>query len=160
MEKKNRPKKTKLQTAKKTAAVLALMTSPSIKAAAKAAGVSRATLFLWLKNESFRADLTRARAETFADAIGTLKAGTKEAAHVLMELLKSKKEMTRFRASSAVLEMILRIHEGEEIEERLRRLEDIAAGGPGYKENVLRYEIDTHKFLPSKFGDPDMKERA
>lgn len=144
MKKKNRPKSTKLQTAKKTAAVLAMMTSPSIKAAAKAAGVSRATLFLWLKNESFRADLARARAETFAGAIGRLKAGTKEAARVLMDLLKSKKEMTRFRASSAVLDLALRIHEGEELEVRMQRLEEIALSGPGGAERSLRFQ----------FGDP------
>jgi len=131
MEKKNHPKTNKLQTAKKTAAVLALMTSPTIEGAAKAAGVSRAALFLWLKEDAFTAELARARAEAFAGAIGTLKAGTSKAAAVLMELLSSKKETTRRHASIAVLDFALRIREGEEIDERLRRLEGIVQqGGP------------------------------
>jgi len=129
MKKKNRPKKNRLQTAKKTAAVLALMTSPTIEGAAKAAGVSRAALFLWLKEDAFTAELARARAEAFAGAIGTLKAGTSKAAAVLMELLSSKKETTRRHASIAVLDFALRIREGEELYERMRRLEEAAFPG-------------------------------
>jgi len=132
VKKKNHPKTTKLQTAKRTAAALALMTVPTIEGAARAAGVSRSVLFLWLKEEPFQAELARLRAEAFGAAIGTLKAGTATAAAVLMELLHSKKETTRRHASIAVLDFALRIHEGEEIDERLRRLEELALPGAAF----------------------------
>jgi hypothetical protein len=160
MKKENHPKTNKLQTAKKTAAVLAMLSSPTIEGAAKAAGISRATLFLWLKEDAFRDELARARAETFAGAIGSLKAGTERAARVLLELLESKKETTRRHASIAVLDFALRIHEGEELDERLRRLEEIAgtgiAGGRLFK---IHYEKSMDEYRGRNPGEGETQEK-
>jgi transposase-like protein len=129
MKKEKRPMRDRATEAKKTAAVFAIVSTSTIEQAAKMSKIARSTLFRWMTDQTFLDQLKAARAEIFASAIGTLKSATSKAAAVLLELLDSKREMTRFRASSAVLDFALRIHEGEEIDERLRRLEGIAAGG-------------------------------
>jgi len=129
MKNKKRPMRDRATEAHKTAAVFAIASTATIEQAARLAKISRSTLFRWMTDQSFMNQLRAARSEVFASAIGTLKAATGKAAAVLLDLLSSKKEMTRFRASSAILDLALRIHEGEELDERLRRLEGLVLQG-------------------------------
>jgi hypothetical protein len=123
MKDEKRPKPSKVTEARRTSAVLALIAEPTIEAAAQAAGIARSTLCLWLRDETFTAELTRARGAAFDGGLNTIKGGCEEAARVLLALLKSRNETTRRRAAEIVLAFALRAHENLEVEARLSKVE-------------------------------------
>jgi hypothetical protein len=53
-------------------ALAALLTEPSIAAAAKAAGISESTLLRWMQDPTFRDRLRAARRSVVEDAVGRL----------------------------------------------------------------------------------------
>jgi len=117
------PKSSGAKGARRTSAVLALLSSGSIDGAAELARVSRTTLFVWMKDPEFIDELTRAREAAFDSTLNAIKAGSEEAARVLRELLKSRNETTRRRAAETILAFALKIHEGADVEGRLKALE-------------------------------------
>jgi len=136
MKSEKRPKRSKITEARRTSAVLALIASPTIEDAAQAAGVARSTLCLWMKDEAFTDELERARGAAFDGGLNALKGAAAEAAAALLALLKSRNETTRRLSAVAILEIGLKIHEGRDLEARIRRLEAAVGnqgkdGGPG-----------------------------
>ena len=125
------PKKSGAQGARRTAAVLALLSAGSIDGAAERAGISRSTIFEYLKDPEFRGELERARAAAFNGGLSTIKGGTEKAAHVLLALLESRNETTRRRTAETILSFALKIYEGRDLEERLRALEAAVPGPLG-----------------------------
>ena len=105
-------------------AVLAILESPTMEAAAKAAGVGKVTLYEWLKLPAFMDELRRARAELYAEGMGTIKAATAKAARRMIELLDSRHENTRRLTARDVLALGRGIVEAEDIDARLERIED------------------------------------
>ena len=130
MKSEKRPKPSKITEARRTSAVLALIGSPTIEDAARAAGIARSTLCLWMKDEAFMDELERARAAAFDGGLNALKGAATEAAAALLALLKSRNETTRRRAAETILAFALKIHEGRDLEARIRRLE-AAVGNQG-----------------------------
>jgi hypothetical protein len=128
-----RPKASRLAEARRTSAVLALITEPTIEGAALASGVGRSTLFAWMKDEAFANELTRARTAAFDDGLTAIKGATQEAASVLRALLKSRNESTRRRTAETILAFAMKIYEGRDLEARLKRLEGISEGNVGPK---------------------------
>jgi hypothetical protein len=53
-----------------------------------------------------------------------LKGRTEKAARALLALLKSKNESVRRLTAVAILKLAMRIHEGRELEDHIRRLEE------------------------------------
>src|SRR5262245_13646605 len=86
--------------------VLALMTEPTITAAAKKAGVSRATAFRWLTEAGFRAALQAAREAVLTGALQQLAGQAAAAVRTLGESLASANDGVRLRAAVAVLEQV------------------------------------------------------
>jgi len=129
MKSEKRPKLSRAQGARRTAGVLALLSAGSVDQAAALAGLSRTTLFEWLKDPEFQNELERARAAAFDGGLAAIKSGAEEAARVLLELLKSRNETTRRLSAETILSFALKIHEGRDLEGRLRTLE-AAVGGP------------------------------
>ena len=117
--------------ARRTSAVLALLSSGSVDGAAELARVSRTTLFVWMKDPEFIDELTRARGAAFDGGLNTIKGGCEEAARVLLALLKSRNETTRRRAAETILDFALKVHEGRDLEARLKALEAAIAGERG-----------------------------
>jgi len=113
-------------TPKQEAAIFALLEAGTIESAALSVGVSRTSLWAWMKIEPFRNRLTDARAELFREGMSALKGSMSKAASVLVKLMDSKNEDTRRLAASAILGLGLKANETVEIEERLSRLERIA----------------------------------
>lgn len=103
---------------------LALLASPTVEDAAKRSGISRTTLYGYLADPTFRAELMTARAALFRDGLAELRATTTKATRTLAELLNSRREDTRRLAAAAILTLALRAHEAVEVEDRLRRLEE------------------------------------
>jgi AcrR family transcriptional regulator len=113
-------------TSRQAKALEALISETSVQGAADAAGVSRATLYRWLREETFAAALREARARIFESLLTDLHAIGRLAIDALREVLEDKKAnpSTRVKASLGALSVIIRAREIIETEERLRELEE------------------------------------
>lgn len=106
-------------------AIKALMTEPSVKKAAKAAGISEATLHRWLGEPEFSAALRRARGQLLEGVLTVLQGAAEEAVTVLREIMNEKLSPppARVRAARSVLDLTLKARSELETEERLRTIE-------------------------------------
>ena len=111
-------------------AVVALLASPTVKAAAEAAKVSRCCLQLWLRQPAFRKAVAQARHLAVRQASAYLQGLAAEAAKTLALVLKEKNASAASRVSAArvVLEIAYQPLEADEIAERLERLESLQKG--------------------------------
>lgn len=93
--------------------------------AAEAAGVSRKTLYRWLKDVDFLAALADAQAEALAGLSRRLVALGDQAASVLRDAMSDSNTPinARLRASNIVLGRLLELHELTALDTRLRNLE-------------------------------------
>lgn len=108
-------------------AITAILEAPSMDAASKNAGVGRTTLYAWLGDPAFNAELVRRRAEVFADALDRLKGLSGQAVDALSELINSTDDpRTRLGAVRVALDTAFTAHEKQEFEERLAALERLA----------------------------------
>lgn len=116
--------------AKKRRAIEALLADPTITRAAKAAGISEATIHRWMAEPIFAAALDKARRAIFDDAMARLRATTGEAVEALRRNLNCGNPADEIRAGRAILELHLRISEREELERRIEVLEELARVHP------------------------------
>ena len=86
---------------KKEKAVLALMQEPTVAKAAAQTGISRATLFRWLKEAKFNARLREARVQASNMALLNLSELPGRAAQVLREIMDEPKVNPRARVAAA-----------------------------------------------------------
>ncbi len=101
-----------------------LLAAASIEEGCKQAKVGKATVYEWLKNESFRDELKRHREEIVTGALETLKANVTKATEALVGLLMSENESIRHRTAKDIIEFPLRTTENESLEERIEALEE------------------------------------
>jgi hypothetical protein len=112
-------------------AVAALLTQRNMEEAARAAGISPATLLRWQKIPEFQAAYRDARRAAFAQAIARLQQGSTAAATTLLKLMIDPETpaSVRARAAESVLSHSIKAIEIEDIEARVSALE-ASAGGP------------------------------
>jgi len=127
MKKEKRPMRTRATEARRKSAVLAIVSTSTIEAAAKLSGVGKTTLYTWMNDSTFMDELTGARAAAFGEGLNMLKAAVQKAAGVLIALLDSKHETTRRQAAVSVIELGIHAQEAADLEARLTRLEDAIA---------------------------------
>lgn len=109
---------------KQRKAIAALLTERTLSAAAKSAGIGERTLYTWLSDETFRAELRQAESELLDNAVRRLASGQGAALDTLERLIKSaKNESTRRQSSVDWLNLFLRFHDVKNIDERLSALE-------------------------------------
>jgi len=110
-------------TPKKDKALVALLTYPTQKAAANAAGISDDTLRRYLRDPDFQAEYRRARDNMISEATAGAQQALSPALSVLKEIVEDKNQSTtaRIQAARALLEYGLRL---TEITDILRDLED------------------------------------
>jgi len=101
-----------------------LLEAPSIEQGCKRAKVSKATVYGWLKNETFRGELKRQREELIERALDSLKANISKATETLVKLLDSDKEAIQARAAEDIVEFTQKAIENEELEKRIAALEE------------------------------------
>jgi hypothetical protein len=109
----------------------ALAAGKLLAEAARDAGVSERTVSRRLAEPDFRARVAAIRAEMIDRAAGRMSDMLAEAADQLRRLLQSRSEGTRLTAIKSAFELALRLHDVEQIEVRLRALEEQAGGGAG-----------------------------
>ena len=114
---------------KQEQAIAALLSEPTIAAAAERVGVGEVTLWRWLQREDFRVDYQRARRETVAQAIAAIQQASSEAVQALREIMVDSEAPASSRVSAAktVLEFALKGAEVEDIEKRVTVLEEAAS---------------------------------
>jgi len=111
--------------------VVALLTEPTIVAAAQMVGVSEKTLDRWLADPTFAATYRAARKKVFDQAVNTLRAASTEAVQTLRDALSDVSSSIRLRAALGILDFGIKITEMTDIEERLTALERRAQDGNG-----------------------------
>jgi Transposase len=105
-------------------AISHLIAAPSIEQGCKRARVSKAAVYEWLKNESFKAELKRQRDELIRGALDSLKANVSKATETLVKLLDSESEPMQARAAEDIIEFAQKAFEHEELEKRIEALEE------------------------------------
>lgn len=104
-------------------AIEALLTSGTVEAASKAAGVSRESLYRWLKDASFVSEL-RATEALAVESLARSLAGLGDlAASALRDALSDAKITVRLRSAEIVTDRLLKLRELVSIEQRLAELE-------------------------------------
>ena len=110
---------------KRTAAIAALLNSPTIAHAAQSAGVSESTLTRWLREEGFLREYRLAQREALSQAIATLQAAAGSAVTVLRAAMldQSATAASRVAAARVILEFSFRGAEIADLQERLAAIE-------------------------------------
>lgn len=113
-------------------ALVALLTEPTIEAAATACGIGERTLRRWLADPDFAAAYAAARRDVLRQGIGALVGALPEAVRVLRETMNGADVPAQVRVSAArvVVGGWSDAWQADGIEERLAALEaSVAAGG-------------------------------
>src|SRR5262249_16831643 len=109
-------------TRKQEVSIAALLTEPTITAAAQTAGISEKTLRTWLKKPEFSRAFREWRRQLVETAVARVQQLTTEAVDALRELLRGRNETVRLGAAKAVLDYA---REGIQSADVLQRLEDL-----------------------------------
>ena len=106
-------------------AIETLLTSANASEAATAAGVSRDTLYRWLKDDTFKQALTGAEGEALAALSRSLVSMGDTATATLRDAMTGSNTPTgaKIRAADIVLARLLQLRELVTLEDRISRLE-------------------------------------
>lgn len=112
-------------TAKHYRAIESLLTKGIVTEAATAAGVSRDTLYRWLKDDTFRQALTEAESEALQTLSRSLVAMGEDASKALRDAMTGKEVPTgaKLRAVDIVLGRLMQLRELINLEERVAEIE-------------------------------------
>ncbi len=110
-------------TRNKEQAVMALLTQPTVDAAAAAAGVSSATLWRWRKLPEFQAQYHEVRRRTLEEAMLRLQQAANQAVETLVRNLTCGQPSVEVRTAFGVLDQVLKTHELMDQEEGIDILE-------------------------------------
>lgn len=118
-------------TPKQQKALACLLTEATMEGAAKAAKISKVTLYEWLKQPEFKNALDDARHLLFGDGLATLKAAMTEGIEALRAALNDPEATVanKITAATKLIELALRSHETMEVEARLQALESKVTKG-------------------------------
>ncbi|MDI6696841.1 MAG: hypothetical protein QME21_17470 [Anaerolineales bacterium] len=117
-------------TPKKMQAIAALLSAPSVEKASEVAGISKRTLWRWLREDAFKAALTQAEGEAIADATRRLVGLQGAALSVIEQVLADRFQPApvRLQAAKLIFDILLRLRSLTALEERLARLEALYYG--------------------------------
>lgn len=111
---------------KQQRAIAALLSERDVRAAARAANVGERTLWRWLGDETFRAELTRQEGAIIDQVTRGLLSMQGAAIAAFDKVLKDPKagEANKLRAAEGVLDYLLKLRELNNLETRIRKLEE------------------------------------
>src|SRR5215208_6282738 len=109
-------------------AIIALLSEPTLRAAASSAGISESTLWRWLREPVFKDAYRKARSDALAQATAMLQALAAEAVQTLVEVHRNPEIGAHIRVSAArsLLDLAYKVHEIEDLEARIEALEEAA----------------------------------
>lgn len=124
---------TKKLTNRQLLAISQIITSSTLEEARIKAKISKGTLYAWLKEEAFKAELKRQRDEVVNEAMDRLKCAISKAVDGLIALMDSKQPYLKHRASKDIIDYALKSIEIEDIEERLNKIEQTLSERKDYQ---------------------------
>lgn len=115
---------------KQPKAIAALMSCRTIKEAAEKTGVGEATIFRWLQDEDFQKAHRRVKKQLVEQAVSRIQHLTGEAVDTLRKIMLDAKKppSTRVTAARVILETAIKALEVEDLEARIKTLEDRIIG--------------------------------
>jgi AcrR family transcriptional regulator len=111
--------------------IVALLETASIRQAAKASGLSEATVFRRLQDIDFQAEYRSAQRQVVERSIAVLQAATSQAVETLRRNLNCQNPSAEIRAATAILDNSFRGLELYEFSERLGKIENEIASQNG-----------------------------
>lgn len=112
-------------TPKQHRAISALLTAPTLKAAAEQAGCGERSIRVWLEDAAFVAAYRAARREAVGQAVAQLQRLSGAAARTLGDIMESGAHASvRLAAARTILEMAIRAVELEDLAARIAALEE------------------------------------
>jgi hypothetical protein len=120
-------------TTKQQTAILALLSHPTIAAAAKACQISEETLYKWMKQPCFVAEYAVARRQAMTTGLSLLQKASGAAVATLVMLMQDKDtpSSSRVAAARSILEFAFKANELLDVETRLASLEAALAAQEG-----------------------------
>jgi len=109
---------------KQRRAIPSIIESKSMEVAARKVGCDRSTLYRWLAEPAFQAELREVQDRAFSEALMRLQGTARAAVEVLIESLSAKSPTEKRLAAVQILEMTFKSLEIGEFSERLKDLED------------------------------------
>jgi uncharacterized protein (UPF0147 family) len=115
-------------TPKKSKAIVALMTASTIPEAAKLARVGERTLYTWLKNAAFQAELKHWQADYMQGAARRLVVEVDKAITIIKNIMMDDQvpPAVRLRAAESIVANALKLGELVDLAERVTELEAIS----------------------------------
>jgi AcrR family transcriptional regulator len=104
--------------------IAALLETASIREAAKASGMSEATVFRRLQDKDFQTEYRSARRQVVERSIAELQAATGQAVETLRRNLNCQNPSSEIRAATAILDNAFRGVEVYEFTHRLEKIEN------------------------------------
>lgn len=117
------------QSSHRSRLIAAFLQNPRMEKAAKSIGISPTTAWRISKTPEFQEEYRQARIDAFLQAARRMQEATNGAVTTLLEVMKDPKApvATRVRVAELVLEWGARSFESEDLEVRVRRLEEEAS---------------------------------
>ena len=109
--------------------VSALLSCPTLEAAAAQCGLSVRQLYERRQSEDFTRKLREAQADALAGTVRYLQQNTATAASTLVEICENGSEQNRLTAARTLLDQAVRLSEAVDFSRRLEALERLAGGG-------------------------------
>ena len=101
-----------------------LITAPSLEEGCRKARVSKTTVYAWLKEPGFQAELKRLRQALLDEAFDRLKVGMTQAVDKLLSLLEADGQLgIQLRAAQTLLDQGIKAVELQDLAHRLEELE-------------------------------------
>ena len=106
--------------------IAALLSNPTVRAAAKAVGRSETQVYARLRDPDFKAQYNAARHELLEQSTATLQGHLSEAVETMTAIMRDTEapHQTRLNAAEAIMRNSLKLTEQTDIIERLDRLEN------------------------------------
>lgn len=120
---------TKRKTVSDEAIISALLTAPTLEAAAQKCGLSVRQLYTRRQSPDFIRKLREAQGDALEGTVRYLQHSTATAASTLVEICENGSEQNRLTAARTLLDQATKLTEVVDFSRRLEALEFIAAGG-------------------------------
>ena len=116
--------KTKELTTTQKRTICNILSSKSIVEAARKTKINRKTIYAWLENPVFKAELEKRINQILNGAFTELQLSFTESIQVLRELMKSDNESIKLHSSKTIMQFVINFLEMKEIEQRLEKIEN------------------------------------
>jgi len=114
--------RTKL-TRRQLRAIPFLVSSPTYTQGCEQAKINKTTLYKWLKDPQFKAELDRQRNEIAAEAFAVLTQSLTEAVEAIVSLLNNKDDRLKRLVAKDLIDFVIRHKENEDLDKRLMAVE-------------------------------------